>query len=117
MLFFKSLDGEISDKKKIKEEWASAKGVDSFRFGETLLIQKSFLLTRYVRYSEIQRAFLRIESGEYGDIQLDNASLVLIMKNGEERIIPTERRQVVDAVLSYFKEMHPHIEIGKKPGN
>lgn len=113
-MFYFCLGENPADKKQIKDEWNASSGVGNIRFGMTYVIQGNFFYKKYVRFDEIERAFLRIESGEYGDIQLDDYSVVYILKSGLEAIMKAERRLMADKVLETIKEINPDIKIGKK---
>ncbi|GEM_PF-2212282 len=113
-MFWKSLDGIIADKDSLREEMSEAFSVGGVYLGKEHLIHKRVLSSRYLSYSSVARMFLRIDSGEYGDIQLDQYILVVEDKNGIEQTIHAERRLVVDRILEWISKNHPEICIGKK---
>ena len=113
-MFLRSLDGIVADKDALHREVKTADRIGRLYLGDKHLIHKGILTSSYISYTSIDRVFLRIDSGEYGDVQLDQYILVIEDKEGTERTIHVERRQVVDKVLEWFAQNHPEISTGKR---
>lgn len=108
---------EISDKTILKAEFASAARAGEGRLGENYLFYRYFINVKYAAYHKIQKAYLRVESGEFGEFLLKEFYLILQFTDGTQGKLRFEREERVKEVLAYLEEHFPNIEIGyKKPG-
>ncbi len=114
---FKTLvkTGQTADNDAIlKTEFQTAKQVGEGRIGETHLFYRYFLRVKYIAYTEIQKAFLRVESGECGEFLLQEFYLILVTKEAEECRLRFERKENIQTILDYLTAQNPDIEIGYK---
>lgn len=103
-----------ADKNFLKEEFKAAVRAGEGRLGVNYLFYRYFINVKYVSYLNIQKAFLRIESGESGEFLLRESYLILFFTDGAEGKLRFEREENVRTVLEYLKENYPDIEIGYK---
>ena len=94
--------------------WRSGKAADQFCLSDTHLLHRYFFVTKYIAYDEISRVYLRIESGEYGDLPLAEYSLVIVNTSGEESALHAERKDGAERVIGLLQERCPQIAVGKK---
>lgn len=104
----------VPDKNILKEEFKSAIRVGEGRLGVSRLFYRYFINVKYVSYLNIQKAYLRIESGESGEFLLRESYLMLYFHDGAESKLRFEREENVRKVLAYLNENCPNIEIGYK---
>ncbi len=104
--------------KDLREEFAQAKKTAEVRLGENFLFYRYFLRIRAIAYEEIQKAFLRIESGEVGEFPLTEHYLMIVDKAGKEHKLRMEHPEDAKEVLACLEQSYPEIEIGhyKKKG-
>ena len=107
----KLLAGSASEE-ALREEFGKAKKAAEARLGEHFLFYRYFIRIRAIAYGEIKKAYLRIESGESGDLPVTEHYLMLIDKQGRVHKLRMEHREDVEEVLSYLKEHFSGIEIG-----
>ena len=77
----KILAGSASEE-VLREEFKKGKKASEARLGEHFLFYRYFIRIRAIAYEEITRAYLRIESGESGDLPVTEHYLMLIDKQG-----------------------------------
>ena len=82
------------------------------RLGEHFLFYRYFIRIRAIAYEEITKAYLRIESGESGDLPVTEHYLMLIDKQRKEHKFRMEHREDVEEVLAFLKEHFMEIKIG-----
>lgn len=104
----------VVDKNILKEEFKTAFKAGEGRLGNCHLFYRYFINVKYVSYLNIQKAYLRIESGESGEFLLRESYLMLYFYDGTERKLRFEREENVRSVLAYLNENYPNIEIGYK---
>lgn len=107
----KILAGSASEE-VLREEFKKGKKASEARLGEHFLFYRYFIRIRAIAYEEITRAYLRIESGESGDLPVTEHYLMLIDKQGRVHKLRMEHREDVEEVLSYLREHFSGIEIG-----
>lgn len=109
-------DDELPDKMILKAEFKSAQRAGEGRMGEHHLFYRYFVNIKYASYDSIRAAYLRVESGESGEFLLKEFYLMLCFDNEVTGKLRFEREENARAVLAYFAENYPQIEIGyKKP--
>lgn len=97
---------------KLKKEYKSAKQWGEVRLCEEYFFYRYFIKIRYVSYIDIQRAYLREESGESGEFLLKEFYLMVETVDGVLHKLRMEREENARAVLEIFSEKHPFIQIG-----
>lgn len=96
----------------LRKEFQKAKRTAEVRLGEQFLFYRYFIRIRAIAYGEIGKAYLRIESGESGDLPVTEHYLMLIDKQGKEYKLRMEHHEDTREVLAYLKERFPDIEVG-----
>lgn len=111
MMKIKLLAGSASEE-ALREEFGKAKKAAEARLGEHFLFYRYFIRIRAIAYGEIKKAYLRIESGESGDLPVTEHYLMLIDQQGKEYKLRMEHHEDAREVLAYLKERFPDIEVG-----
>lgn len=108
---------ETTDKSVLKEEFKTAVRMGEGRLGSRHMFYRYFINVKYVSYPKIQKAYLRIESGESGEFLLKEFYLILHLQGGIEAKLRFEREENVKSILAYLEENYQYIETGykKKP--
>ena len=109
---FVCIGGPEAEKEMLKSEYKTAKQLGEVRIGEHHLFYRYFIKIRYASIEEIDRAYLREESGESGEFLLLESYLMLRMRDKTLHKLRMERELYARAVLLYFEENYPHIAIG-----
>lgn len=104
----------VVDKNILKEEFRAADRTGEGRLGDCHLFYRYFINVKYVSYLNIQKAYLRIESGESGEFLLRESYLILVFPDGMEVKLRFEHEENVRTVLEYLSDNYPNIEIGYK---
>lgn len=107
----KVLAGSASEE-VLREEFQKGKKAAEARLGEHFLFYRYFIRIRAIAYEEIGKAYLRIESGESGDLPVTEHYLMLIDKQGREHKLRMEHPEDAQEVLTYLREHFPEVEIG-----
>lgn len=110
----KTLTGTELPKEQLKTEWKGAERHSELSLGETVLFHRYFFKTVYIRYTDIVRAYVRIESGESGEYPTFEHSLVLIDREGTEHVLHVEREISAEKTIESMAAAHPHIICGKQ---
>ena len=105
---------EAVDKNILKEEFKAAVRTGEGRLGDCHPFYRYFINVKYVSYLNINKAYLRIESGESGEFLLRESYLILFFADGTEVKLRFEREENVRTLLEYLNENYPNIEIGYK---
>ena len=105
---------EITEKNILKEEFKAAVRAGEGRTGREHLFYRYFINVKYVSYQKIQKAYLRVESGESGEFLLKEFYLMLKLLDGTEGKLRFEREENAKNILAYLEEHYPKIEIGYK---
>ena len=79
------------------------------RIGERFLFYRSFIRVKYVALERVERAHLRVETGESGDLPTQAVYLVLMLGDGQEVKLHMERYDTSKKMFNYLKEKHPRI--------
>ena len=79
------------------------------RIGERFLFYRSFIRVKYVALERVERAHLRVETGESGDLPTQAVYLVLMLGDGQEVKLHMERYDTAKKMFDYLKEKHPKI--------
>ena len=79
------------------------------RIGESFLFYRSFIRVKYVALERVERAHLRVETGESGDLPTQAVYLVLMLGDGQEVKLHMERYDTAKKMFDYLKEKHPRI--------
>lgn len=108
------LYGTPLDKVKVKKQIRSGSRKGEVTLGEELLIHRYFFATKYIRYQDIRRAFVRIESGEYGEFPLDEHSLVLVDAGGAEHVLHVGHPGYAQRAVEWMSARFGHIAAGKE---
>ena len=109
---FVCIGGSEAEHESLRREYKTAKQLGEVRVGEDHLFYRYFIKIRYAALEEIERAYLREESGESGEFLLLESYLMLRMKDQTLHKLRMERELYARAVLLYFEENYPHIAIG-----
>ena len=109
---FICLSGVETDKEVLRKEYKAAKQWGEARIGEGHLFYRSFIRISYVSINEIERIYIREESGESGEFLLLESFLMLKTKDGVLHKLRIEWARNAHAVLIHFEQNHPHIAIG-----
>lgn len=112
-MFSKALYGKKASKEELKNEIRDSLNIGSIVLGEKHIIRKVFLSVSYASFEDVNRVYMRVESGEYGDIQLDQYSVVLIFSDNSEGVLECDNQKVAQKVLDWIGENHSEIQIGK----
>lgn len=110
----KILYGSELDRKKIKEEQKQGKKISEIILGKEILIHKYFFHTVYIEYSNIERMYMRVAGGEFGEFPIDEYSIIVEDKEGKEHSLHMDRPEYVQAVLKWVEEHQRHIKTGKR---
>ena len=109
---FICLKGTQEEQESLKQQYKSAERWGEVRLGERNLFYRYFIKIRYVPYVEVQRAYLREESGESGEFLLKEFYLMVQTSDGVLHKLRMERDVNAKAVLSYLKENHKSVTVG-----
>ena len=109
---FVCIGGAETEKEMLKSEYKTATRLGEIKIGADHLFYRYFIKIRYAALEEIERAYLREESGESGEFLLLESYLMLKMRDGALHKLRMERELYARAVLLYFEENFPHIAIG-----
>lgn len=109
---FVCIGGPNAEKEVLTNEYKTAKRLGEVRIGEHHFFYRYFIKIRYASIDEIERAYLREESGESGEFLLLESYLMLRMRDKSLHKLRMERELYARAVLLYFEENYPHIAIG-----
>lgn len=109
---FVCIGGPEAEKKALESEYKTAKRLGEVRIGEHHLFYRYFIKIRYASIAEIERAYLREESGESGEFLLLEHYLMLRMKDKTLHKLRMERELYARGVLVHFEDNYPHIAIG-----
>ncbi|MCH5260046.1 MAG: hypothetical protein J1F18_09840 [Lachnospiraceae bacterium] len=109
---FVCIGGPNAEKEVLTSEYKTAKRLGEVRIGEHHFFYRYFIKIRYASIDEIERAYLREESGESGEFLLLESYLMLRMRDKSLHKLRMERELYARAVLLYFEENYPHIAIG-----
>lgn len=96
----------------LREEFRRGKKAAEARLGEHFLFYRYFIRIKAIAYEKIKKAYLRIESGESGDLPVTEHYLMLADGQGREYKLRMEHAEDVREVLAYLKEHFPETEIG-----
>ena len=96
----------------LKEEFKNAKKMSEVRLGENHMFYRYFLRISAIAYTQIQKIFLRVESGEVGEFPLTEHYLMVYDLHNQEYKFRLERPEDAKRVISYFEENKPQIEVG-----
>ena len=97
---------------ELREEFKNAQKVSEVRLGEKHLFYRYFIRVSAIAYEQIQKIFLRVESGEVGEFPLTEHYLMVYDLQGNEYKFRLERPEDAKRVISYFEENRPQIEVG-----
>ena len=97
---------------QLKEEFKSALKVSEVRLGKEHLFYRYFIRISAIAYDQIQKIFLRVESGEVGQFPLTEHYLMVYDMEGNEYKFRQERPEDAKKVIAYFEENHPRIAVG-----
>lgn len=107
----KVLAGSASEE-TLRLEYRQAKKTVEARLGEHFLFYRYFIRIHAIAYEEIKKAYLRIESGEVGELPLTEHYLMILDRQGREHKLRMEHPEDAKEVLEHMKEHFPRIEIG-----
>ena len=103
---------------ELKKEFKNANRVAEIRLEENTKFARYFFRISAIPYEQIERAFLRVESGDTGDMPMLLNFLVVNDLSGSEHKFRMERLEDAKTVLAYFEKEYPHVQIGcSKDGN
>ena len=107
----KLLAGSASEE-ALREEFKKEKKAAEARLGEHFLFYRYFIRIRAIAYGEIKKAYLRIESGESGDLPVTEHYLMIVDKQEKVHKLRMEHPEDTREVLAYLEEHFPSIAIG-----
>ncbi len=107
----KILAGSASEE-ALREEFQKGKKTAEARLGEHFLFYRYFIRINAIAYEEIEKAYLRIESGEVGEFPLTEHYLMLVDRQGKTHKLRMEHPEDAQEVLDHLKEHFPGVEIG-----
>ena len=99
----KLLAGSASEE-ALREEFGKAKKAAEARLGEHFLFYRYFIRIRAIAYGEIKKAYLRIESGESGDLPVTEHYLMIVDKQEKVHKLRMEHPEDTREVLAYLEE-------------
>lgn len=99
-------------KEALSAEYRAAKRMGEVRTGGVHLFYRYFIRIKYVSYDEIEKAYLREESGESGEFLLKEYYLMLGTKNGMLHKLRMERAEYAKETLSYLADTYHNILVG-----
>lgn len=103
---------------ELKTEYKAARKIGKAALGENHLFCRKFLKTEFIAYSEIYRAFRRVQCIDMkmccarGKLQLEN--IVLMDKKEEIFQFDLPTTSAAETVLAKLTEKNPEIKIGVK---
>ena len=100
----KNADQKSSEQKALEQAFRDAAYFQEVRIGES-----SFIRVKYVALERVERAHLRVETGESGDLPTQAVYLVLMLGDGQEVKLHMERYDTAKKMFDYLKEKHPRI--------
>lgn len=101
-----------ASEEELRREFKEGKKTAEVRLGERFLFYRYFIRISAIDYHEIKKAYLRIESGEVGELPLTEHYLMLIDRKEAEYKLRMEHPEDAQAVLDFLKVHFPEIEIG-----
>lgn len=107
----KVLAGSASEE-ALRKEFQESKKTAEVRLGEHFLFYRYFIRIKAVACEEIKKAYLRIESGESGDLPVTEHYLMLVDRQEKTHKLRMEHPEDAREVLAYLGEHFPEIEIG-----
>lgn len=110
----KPLYGEIIDKNDIKAEIKKGTRIAEATLCDEFLFHSYFFKKRYIRYSDIKKSYLELESSESGDFGVTENSLVIVDIADNIHKLHLDYKEYVLEILEYFKANCKWIAITKK---
>ena len=105
----KNAEQKSSEQKALEQAFRDAAYFQEVRIGERFLFYRSFIRVKYVALERVERAHLRVETGESGDLPTQAVYLVLMLGDGQEVKLHMERYDTAKKMFDYLKEKHPRI--------
>lgn len=112
MLAFKNLSDGSFEQNRLEQIYKEAKAFQEIRIADKFLFYRKFLRVKYVDLSLIEKAFLRVESGESGDFPTQTVYVILTDIKGREISLHMERMDTAKQMMEYLKEYFPSILYG-----
>ncbi len=114
-MLFKVSNGKSSDP-ALAADYEKAERFDKVRVGDLGVYYRDGLRIRHVAYSEMQRAFIRIQevNGRMccGRATFAYYRLVFLINGKENQDIMSENEKAMDAALARIGEMAPSVPLG-----
>lgn len=110
----KALYGEKRERNVIKQEIRNGKRLSEITLGATFLIHRYFFRTSYIAYTDIERIYMRVAGGEFGEFPVDEYSMIVEDRAGTEHVLHVDRPEYGKQCLEWVKKTQSHIKIGKE---
>ena len=112
----KVLYGKKLDQDFVKVQCKSGKKIAEIILGDRILIHKYFFRTSYIAYVDIQRMYMRVAGGEFGEFPIDEYSLMIEDREGNEHALHVDRPEYIREILKWINAYQKEIQIGKEKG-
>ena len=109
---FICLSGAETDKEVLRKEYRAAQQWGEARISKEHLFYRSFIKISYVSIDEIERIYIREESGESGEFLLQESYLMLKTKDGVLHKLRIEWERNAYGVLIHIENNHPYVATG-----
>ena len=109
---FICLSGAEADKEALRKEYRETQRWGEARIGKEHLFYRSFIKIKYVSINEIERIYIREESGESGEFLLLESYLMIKTKDGVLHKLRIEWERNAHAVLFHIKNNYPLVAVG-----
>lgn len=110
----KVLYGKNLEKDFVKIQQKSGKRIAEITLGDQILIHKYFFRTSYIAYRDIRRMYMRVAGGEFGEFPIDEYSIMVEDKKGNEHSLHVDRPEYIREILKWIETYQREIQIGKE---
>lgn len=110
----KVLYGKNLEKDFVKIQQKSGKRIAEITLGDQILIHKYFFRTSYIAYQDIRRMYMRVAGGEFGEFPIDEYSIMIEDKKGNEHALHVDRPEYIREILKWIETYQREIQIGKE---
>lgn len=112
----KVLYGKNLEKDYVKTQQKSGKRIAEITLGDQILIHKYFFRTSYIVYQDIRRMYMRVAGGEFGEFPIDEYSIMIEDREGNEHALHVDRPEYIREILKWIETHQREIQIGKEKG-
>lgn len=110
----KALYGEKRERQFVTMQMKSGKKVAEIFLGDALLVHRYFFQTSYIAYQDIERIYMQVAGGEFGEFPIDEYSLMIEDRDGKEHKLHVDRPEYIQEIIRWMAQNHPEIKTGKK---